>query len=151
MKKLLSAVFILAISLWATTNESFCNTPSTPNSNPDGSCTQHGFVCNLGFNVNGENNIMHFNLGADSTCTDLLTSSLAPKDSTQDSTAWIFLVENHEGMGPLSLTLAGSLAMIAVNNNQQVNIIYKKVDNIPFGGIKLLSIQLYNTPATTTP
>ena len=151
MKKLLSAVFILAISLWATTNESFCNTPSTPNSNPDGSCTQHGFVCNLGFNVNGEDNIMHFDLGADSTCADLLTSSLAPKGGTQDTTVRIFLWENKENMGPLSLTLAGSLAMIAVNNNQQVNIIYKKVDNIPFGGIKLLSIQLYNTPATTTP
>ena len=151
MKKLLSAIFILAVSLWATTHESYCNTPSTPNSNPEGSCVQNGYVCNLGFNIVGEDNIMHFNLGADSTCTDLLTSSLAPKDSTQDSTAWIFLWENRENMGPLSLTLAGSLAMHAFNNNQQVSIIYKKVGNVPFGGIKLLSIQLINTPATTTP
>ena len=146
MKILLSAVFIFAISLWATTNEN-CNVPS----NPDSSCVQNGYVCNLGFNVNGEDNIMHFDLGADSTCADLLTSSLAPKGGTQDTTVRVFLWENKENMGPLSLTLAGSLAMLAFNNNQQVSIIYKKVDDVPFGGIKLLSIQLINTPATTTP
>ena len=146
MKILLSAVFIFAVSLWATTNEN-CNVPS----NPDSSCVQNGYVCNLGFNVNGEDNIMHFDLGADSTCADLLTSSLAPKGGTQDTTVRIFLWENKENMGPLSLTLAGSLSMLAFNNNQQVSIIYKKVDDVPFGGIKLLSIQLINTPATTTP
>ena len=146
MKILLSAVFIFAVSLWATTNEN-CNVPS----NPDGSCVQNGYVCNLGFNVVGEDNIMHFDLGADSTCADLLTSSLAPKGGTQDTTVRIFLWENKENMGPLSLTLAGSLSMLAFNNNQQVSIIYKKVGNVPFGGIKLLSIQLINTPATTTP
>lgn len=144
MKKvILYAITILVTIIGAEEN---CNVPR----NPDGSCQQIGYVCNLGFNVVEEDNIMFFHLGADSTCGNLLTSSLAPKSNIQtpDTTAWFFLRENKDNMTPLALTLAGSLAMLAVNNGIQVSIIYKKVGNIPFEGIKLLSIQLYNTPIT---
>ena len=151
MKKVIITLLILGTMLWATSNEN-CNVLG----NPDGSCQQYGYVCNLGFNVVGEDNIMFFHLGADSTCTDLLTSSFAPKSNPEapDTTAWIFLIENQEKMGPLSLTLASSLAMLAVNSGTQVDIIYKSVDNTALGGgindafgrIKLLSIRLIQTP-----
>lgn len=150
MKKVIITLLFLGTILWATSNEN-CNVPG----NSDGSCLQNGYVCNLGFNVVGEDNIMFFNLGIDTTCTDLLTSKLAPKGNPEnpDTTAWFFLVENQEKMGPLSLTLASSLAMLAVNNGIPINIIYKSVDNTAFGGInvafgriKLLSIRLVQTP-----
>ena len=156
MKKvILYAITILVATLGATTRENYCNTPSTPNDNPEGSCQQNGYICNLGFNIVGEDNIMFFQLGTDTTCTDLLTSSFAPKRNPEDpdTTAWFFLVENQEKMGPLSITLASSLAMLAVNNGIPVDIIYKSVDNTAFGGInvafgiiKLLSIRLVQTP-----
>lgn len=142
MKKIIITLLFLGTMLWA---EEKCNVPG----NPDGSCQQIGYVCNLGFNVVGENNIMFFHLGADSTCTNLvestLTTHLTETDTTLSAAAKFFLVENEENIGPLSLTLAGSLAMLAVNNNTPVDIIYKKVKDIEFGGIKLLSIRLVHS------
>lgn len=144
MKKALSLIAFMITTLWAVTNE-ICNIPL----NPDKSCEQTGYICNLGFNVNGENNIMHFMLGADSTCSTLLASDSiktykSELDSTYSEYPKFFLIENENKMGPLSLTLAGSLAMMAVNNNIPVDIIYKKVGEYDFGGIKLLSITLIN-------
>ncbi len=149
MKKIiLYTISILTATLWAVTNEYNCNTPNTPNMNPDGSCQQFGYICNLGFNVYGENNIMYFQLGADSTCSTLLTSSIKTYkhelDSSYSDYPKFFLIENENKMGPLSLTLAGSLAMMAASNNIPVDIIYKKVGEYDFGGIKLLSITLIN-------
>lgn len=144
MKKIISTIIILTVSLWAISNE-HCNIPL----HPSGSCEQVGYICNLGFNVYGENSIMYFHLGADSSCTTLLTSdSLKTYKSELDSNysdyPKFFLIENENKMGPLSLTLAGSLAMLAVNNAIPVDIIYQKVGDIEFGGIKLLSISLIN-------
>ncbi|MDY6329952.1 MAG: hypothetical protein SPL52_00450 [Fibrobacter sp.] len=144
MKKvILYAITILVTIIGAEEN---CNVPG----NPDGSCQQIGYVCNLGFNVNGEDNVMFFHLGADASCTNLLKSDslqtfLTETDTTLSAAAKFFLVENEENIGPLSLTLAGSLAMLAVNNNTPVDIIYKKVKDIEFGGIKLLSIRLVHS------
>lgn len=146
MKNVICILALLATAILATTNEN-CNVPE----NPEGSCQQTGYICNLGFNVVGEDNIMFFHLGSDTTCNTLLTSKLAYKRNTNngiDSTAWFFLRENQEKMGPLSLTLAGSLAMLATNNATPVEIIYKKIENNneAFGRIKLLSIRLFQTP-----
>lgn len=143
MKKVIITLLIFGTMLWA---EEKCNVPG----NPDGSCQQIGYVCNLGFNVNGEDNVMFFHLGADASCTNLLKSDslqtfLTETDTTLSAAAKFFLVENEENIGPLSLTLAGSLAMLAVNNNTPVDIIYKKVKDIEFGGIKLLSIRLVHS------
>ena len=145
MKKVICTLAILATTFFAKASEN-CNVPG----NPDGSCQQIGYVCNLGFNVVGEDNIMFFHLGSDTTCTTLLTSRLAYKrniNNGTDSTAWFFLRENQENMGPLSLTLAGSLAMLATNNATPVEIIYKKIENIneAFGRIKIQSIKLFQT------
>lgn len=150
MKKvILYAITILVTIIGAEEN---CNVPG----NPDGSCQQAGYVCNLGFNVMGENNMMFFNLGEDASCTNLLKSKKFKTRATPNSVAYtdysnFTLIENQENMGPLSLTLASSLAMLAVNNNIPVDIIYKKVDSLYFNGIKLLSIHLLNSTGTTNP
>ena len=150
MKKvILYAITILAATIWAGEN---CNVPG----NPDGSCQQAGYVCNLGFNVMGENNMMFFNLGADASCTNLLKSEKFKTKTIHNSNiearySNFTLIENEENMGPLSLTLAGSLAMLAVNNNIPVDIIYKQVDTLYFNGIKLLSIHLLSSTGTTNP
>lgn len=147
MKKvILYAITILVTAIWA--GETCQGAEATPN--PPYSCHQTGYVCNLGFDVNGEDNVMFFQLGLDTTCTNLFKSDslqtfLTEIDTTQSSSTKFFLTENEEKTGPLSLTLAGSLAMLAVNNNMQVHIIYKKVKNIEYGGIKLLSINLVHS------
>lgn len=146
MKKvILYAITIFVATIWA--SETCQGAETTPN--PPYSCEQTGYVCNLGINVNGENSIMYFHLGADSSCSILLTSnSLKTFKSELDSSYSVFtkfyLIENENKMGPLSLTLASSLAMLAVNNSIPVNVIYKKVGEYDFGGIKLLSISLVN-------
>ena len=151
MKKVICTLAILATIIGATTNEK-CNIPE----NPPGSCYQTGYICNLGFNVNGENNMMFFNLGTDMSCTNLLksekflTKELA-NSNVESAYSNFTLIENEEKMGPLSLTLAGSLAMLAANNNIPVSIIYKQVGYLYFNGIKLLSIQLLNSAGTTNP
>lgn len=153
MKKvILYAITILAATIWAT--ETCQGAETTPN--PPYSCELIGYVCNLGFNVVGENNMMFFNLAADAACTTLLKSEQfqTKKAHNNDSLSEFSnftLIENEENMGPLSLTLAGSLAMLAVNNNIPVDIIYKQVDTLYFNGIKLLSIRLLNFNGSTNP
>lgn len=147
MKKvILYAITILVAIIGA---EESCQGPETY-PNPPYSCQQTGYVCNLGFDVNGEDNVMYFQLGLDPTCATLFKSEnikpqLTETDTTKSSSTKFFLIENVEKTGPLSLTLAGSLAMLAVNNNMQVHIIYKKVKDIDYGGIKLLSINLVHS------
>lgn len=153
MKKIiLYAITILVATIWAGEN---CQGPETY-PNPPYSCQQTGYVCNLGFDVNGENNMMFFNLGTDMSCTNLLKSEKfrtkkAPNNDSLSTYSNFTLIENEEHMGPLSLTLAGSLAMLAANNNIPVSIIYKQVDSLYFNGIKLQSIQLLNSTGTTNP
>ena len=111
---------------------------------PSGACAQEGYVCKLGFDVDNEVDVMYFHLGLDSTCNSLLSSELKTQHSLMDTTTSaslkVFLIENENNASPLSLTLAGSLALSASNNKERVYIIYRKVSNIEYGGIRLLSI-----------
>lgn len=142
-KAILYAITVLVAIIGAEEN---CNVPG----NPDGSCQQAGYVCNLGFDVNGEDNVMYFQLGTDAACTNLFKSDsletyLTESGTTTSSSTKFFLIENVENVGPLSLTLAGSLAMLAINNNTPIEIIYKQVKKSEYGGIKLLSIRLVHS------
>ena len=121
-----------------------CNTDGSLNEIPANSCQMNGYVCNPGFNVAEEQNVLFFNIGTDALCTTLVGSSLMPSSSSS-SHATFFLVEDEYDAGPLSLTLAGSLAMSASLNGRAVSVIYKQVrDDIEYGAIRLLSILLYN-------
>lgn len=147
MKKIiLYAITILVATIWA--GENCQGVESFPN--PPYSCQQTGYVCNLGFDVNGEDNVMYFQLGTDAACTNLFKSDslktyLTESDTTTSSSTKFFLIENEENVGPLSLTLASSLAMLAINNSTPIEIIYKQVKKIEYGGIKLLSIKLVHS------
>ena len=147
MKKvILYAITVLVAIIGA---EESCQGPETY-PNPPYSCQQTGYVCNLGFDVNGDDNVMYFQLGTDATCTNLLESKriktqLTESDTTKSKSTKFFLIENVENVGPLSLTLAGSLAMFAINNNTPIEIIYKQVKKSEYGGIKLLSIRLVHS------
>ncbi len=111
---------------------------------PAGSCTQTGYVCGLGFDVSNGKNVMFFNLGTDTTCSILMTSALRtytyPGSATYSPYLKLFLIEDEFNASPLSLTLAGSLALSASNNKEPIFVIYKKDHDIEFGGIKLQSI-----------
>lgn len=147
MKKIiLYAITVLVAIIGA---EESCQGPETY-PNPPYSCSQTGYVCNLGFDVNGEDNVMYFHLGTDAACTNLFKSDrlftqLTESDTTKSKSTKFFLVENVENVGPLSLTLASSLAMLAINNNMPIEIIYKQVKKSEYGGIKLLSIKLVHS------
>lgn len=155
MKKLIFTIVSLATSIFAATPEGEfgCNLDGVSNGNPSGSCSQIGYICNLGFGLNGDDNMMFFNLGADSTCSESVlgksrfTKKRGYDDDSKNPYAKFFLTENEDHIGPLSMTLASSLAMLAVNNNYRVYIIYKENPNakVEFDGVKLLSIALVNT------
>ncbi|SHG26873.1 hypothetical protein SAMN05720761_10117 [Fibrobacter sp. UWCM] len=126
-----------------------CDVPG----NPANSCQMNGYVCNLGFNVAEEKNMLFFNMGKNAWCDTLVgsslmqssSSSLSSTSSSSSSHATFFLVEDEYNAGPLSLTLAGSLAMSASLNGRAVSIIYKRVRyDVEYGAIRLLSILLYN-------
>jgi hypothetical protein len=51
-----------------------------------------------------------------------------------------FLIEDKYNADPLSLALAGSLALAASNNKERVDVIYEKVEPYEYGGIRLMSI-----------
>ena len=63
-----------------------------------------------------------------------------PGSVTYSSYLKIFLIEDEFNASPLSLTLAGSLALSASNNKEPIFVIYKQDHDIEFGGIKLQSI-----------
>ena len=129
--------------------EMLCNTPENPNTNPEGSCTQSGYVCNLDIDVNNKVNVMFFNLGTDTSCTNLLESRfntfLTGQDSITTDFATFFFMDDNDSIDALSMTLVSSVAMLSVNNDVQVEIIYKQHGEQWYGGIRLLSIKLRNT------
>ncbi len=102
------------------------------------------YACGLGFDVSNGKNVMFFNLGTDTTCSILMTSELRtytyPGSATYSPYLKLFLIEDEFNASPLSLTLAGSLALSASNNKEPIFVIYKKDHDIEFGGIKLQSI-----------
>lgn len=88
-------------------------------------------------------------LGADATCSTLLESLqfhtfLSGQDTVQ-SFATFFFMDDNDGIDALSMTLVSSVAMLSVNNDVQVEIIYKQHGEQWYGGIRLLSIKLRNT------
>ena len=141
MKKII--LFIAAICVSSAFSTETCYTQNDLGM-PAGSCTQTGYVCGLGFDVSNGKNVMFLNLGADSTCNVLLSSALRtytyPGSATYSSYLKIFLIEDEFYASPLSLTLAGSLALSASNNKEPVYVIYKQDHDVEFGGIKLQSI-----------
>ena len=142
MKKIIVCVFaLLSIAL--------ANEDCSANGLPDKGCYQVGYVCNVGFDVSHENSVLYFNLGTDASCTTLLGSKQYPTYQQGNPSALsvgmkLFLVENEYEVSPLSLTLAGSIALSAANNKMPVEVIYKGVNSIEYGGIRLLSIKYAN-------
>ena len=110
----------------------------------EGSCEQSVYVCNLGFDVSNGPNVMFFSLGSDPSCETLKTSDLKtiayPGSSSNSLWLKIFLIEDKYNADPLSLALAGSLALAASNNKERVDVIYEKVEPYEYGGIRLMSI-----------
>ena len=141
MKKII--LFIAAICVSSAFSTETCYTQNDLGM-PAGSCTQTGYVCGLGFDVSNGKNVMFFNLGTDTTCSILMTSKLKtytyPGSATYSPYLKLFLIEDEFNASPLSLTLAGSLALSASNNKEPVYVIYKQDHDVEFGGIKLQSI-----------
>ncbi|SHM43177.1 hypothetical protein SAMN05720472_1343 [Fibrobacter sp. UWR3] len=153
MKKIMFLILALAVFAF-TQNYERCNIPGIPDSLsistiPDGSCSRENvFVCNVGFNVAGEKSMLYLNISLNAACTSLETSRLAVYENpsnptTSPSYTTFFLVEDEYEATPLSLTLAGSLAMSASLNGKRVRIIYKKVKDEAYGGIRLQTIEFY--------
>lgn len=147
MKKTIILALILTVSTFAQGSlEHDCSATG----NPEGSCIMDGFVCNLGFGVAEEKSAMFFNIGLDTTCgklqkSDSLPTYPNPDDTTIESQSTkFFLIEDEYNAGPLSLTLAGSMAMSASLNGRKVSIIYKRVKLEEYGGIRLLSIRFFD-------
>jgi hypothetical protein len=141
MKKII--LFIAAICVSSAFSTDTCYTQNDQGM-PAGSCTQIGYVCGLGFHESNGKNVMFVNLGTDTTCSILMTSKLKtytyPGSATYSPYLKLFLIEDEFNASPLSLTLAGSLALSASNNKEPVYVIYKQDHDIEFGGIKLQSI-----------
>lgn len=119
-----------------------CDIPSIPK---EACLVENVFLCNMGFNVDGERSMLFFYIASDAACsTKLFESKKFVYDNTQGMPTRFFLVEDEDQASPLSLTLAGSLAMSATLNNRSVTIVYKKFKNEAYGGTRLLSIEFYN-------
>lgn len=147
MNKIVVLAMVLATSVLAqNTLEHDCFVSGVP----DSSCIMDGFVCNLGFGVAEEKSVLFFNIGKNASCDTLVESVSLPTylDSTNQSIpspqTKFFLIEDEYNAGPLSLTLAGSLAMSASLNGRKVSVIYRRVNLKEYGGIRLLSIQFFD-------
>lgn len=156
MKKIIALAIVLTALAFAEDNER-CNNPNLDTSSyiasiPDGSCSwENVFICNPGFNVGGEKSMLFFNISSDVSCSQqsLKKSRLVVYEDPSNITTeplhtTFFLVEDEYEATPLSLTLAGSLAMSASLNGKKVRIIYKKVKDEAYGGIRILSIEMSN-------
>lgn len=154
MKKIITLALVLTALAFAQDGE-WCNIQGSPNTFftntiPEGSCSwENVFICNQGFNVGGEKSMLFFNISSYATCDSLKKSSLVVYNDSLGTQVippytTFFLVEDEYETTPLSLTLAGSLAMSASLNGKKVKIIYKKVKDQAYGGIRILSIELYN-------
>ena len=88
---------------------------------------------------------MAFYLASDPACdpASLLTTQFTTTliDETQSNRLHIFLIEGEEyHTDALGITLAASLALSASNNKKLVSVIYHKVYNEEYGGIRLQGI-----------
>lgn len=152
MKKTIVLALVLTALAFAEVNER-CNIPTQDTSAyiasiPDSSCSwENVFICNVGFNVSGERSMLFFNISLYASCDSLKKSRLPVYENSSNATepfyTTFFLVEDEYEATPLSLTLAGSLAMSASLNGKKVRVIYKKVKNEAYGGIRLQTIEYY--------
>ena len=143
MRKLLFMLSLLAGTASSETSDFNCGNEG----NPSESCYQAGYVCNIGFDVANAKDVLFFALGTDSTCSTLNTSRFPTYDVNNQPSphAVFFLIEDEYNAGPLSLTLAGSIALSSAVNKAPVQILYTKVDTVQYGGLRLLSIRLQQT------
>ena len=143
MRKLLLILSLLAGTASSQTSDFECENEGTPSER----CYQLGYVCNIGFDVANAKDVLYFNLGADTTCSTLNTSKFQTYniDNQPSPYAIFFLIEDEYNAGPLSLTLAGSIALSSAVNKAPVQILYTKVDTVQYGGLRLLSIRLQQT------
>ena len=143
MRKLLLILSLLAGTAFSQTPDFGCENVDTPSER----CYQLGYVCNIGFDVANAKDVLYFNLGADTTCSTLNTSKFQTYDIDNQPSPYavFFLIEDEYNAGPLSLTLAGSIALSSAVNKAPVQILYTKVDTVQYGGLRLLSIRLQQT------
>ncbi len=142
MKKMISILFLFSALLFA---DEMCNVNGSLIAIPEGSCQQNGYICNLSFDVSAQEKVMAFYLASDPTCdpASLLTTQFTTTliDETQSNRLHIFLIEGEEyHTDALGITLATSLALSASNNKKLVSVIYHKVYNEEYGGIRLQAI-----------
>lgn len=145
MKKIISFALILAANISAQGNQNAeqCDVPGFP----DGSCIKEGYVCDMGFNVAGTKGMLYFKLSENAQCTQKFKSDrfVTYTDTTDTSTTTLhttfFLIEDEYDATPVSVTLAGSLALAASLNGRKVSVVYKQVKLEDFGGVRLQLIE----------
>ena len=148
MKKIIVLALMLVMSAFAQTSQN--NEQCGGNGIPQGSCATVGFICNVGFNVAGEKGIVFFRMATDMQCTNSIKSAQFPTyyDTTNHSTVTsrttFFVIEDENGATPVSVTLAGSIALSASLNARKVFVIYKQVREEDFGGVVVQSIEFHD-------
>lgn len=115
-----------------------CGVPSIPN---DACIAKNVYLCNVGFDVSDERNMLFFNIASDAACLSKFKSDYITFEDTPNAPTRFFLVEDENQTSPLSLTLAGSLAMAASLNERSVTIVYRKIKEEAYGGTRLLTIE----------
>lgn len=137
MKRIILLISLLSSMLMAAEQ---CNIPG----NPSGSCTQEGYVCNLAIDVRQNQKVMAFYLYDDAACTQPSTTTLKTLiegTTTQSESVRPFMIEGATyDTDALAMTLAGSVALSAYNNRTKVSIIYSKVSENQYGGLRLNAI-----------
>lgn len=120
-----------------------CNESGSFQGIPEEACVQYGYICHLAFDVNSEQKVMSFRLGADQTCQTFLNTKFITTgiDGSQTNTLRLFLIEGEEyNTDALGMTLAGSLALSASNKKTMISVIYHQVGNNEYGGVRLQAI-----------
>jgi len=93
-----------------------------------------------GILLSGDSVEIHFRIDKEGLQSALRTYTY-PGSATYSPYLKLFLIEDEFNASPLSLTLAGSLALSASNSKEPVYVIYKQDHNVEYGGIKLQSIK----------
>lgn len=132
--------FTFLCPLWSA---EVCNIKGSWKGIPEGSCTQTGFVCYLGFDVNGEQNVISFYPGSDSTCQSLLNTrfeTIRETDDTKTDVLRLSLIESEEfHTDALSMVLASSIALSTIRC-QKMNMVEFASKVLESLGIRLTNI-----------
>ena len=137
MKRIILLISLLSSMLMAAEQ---CNIPG----NPTGSCSQEGYVCFLAIDVRQNQKVLAFRLYDDAACTQpSITDALTTQDinGAVSNNIWLFMIEGATyDTDALAMTLAGSVALSAYNNRTMVSVIYTKVSQNTYGGLRLNAI-----------